>query len=100
MTRTIKLIGHDKDIETIVTMLRHMEYLGEVGASRNILVRVDGDGSGRIHVFNEDGSRIDNNKYNIEQNIEGPLVAVYDIGCFDYEVYRRSSTGKQLGLFN
>ncbi len=31
--------------------LRHIEYLGETGASRNILLRVDGDGFGRIKVF-------------------------------------------------
>ena len=77
---TVKLSGRQEDIDTILKLLRHIEYLGEVGASRNILVRVDGDGSGRIHVYNEHGLKIDNNKYNIEQNIEGPLVAVYDIG--------------------
>lgn len=80
ISKTVKISGHETDVNTIITMLRHMEYLGEVGASRNILVRVDGDGSGRIHVYNEDGSKIDNNHYNIEQNIDGPLVAIYDIG--------------------
>ena len=76
----VKLSGRQDDIDTILTLLRHIEYLGEVGASRNILVRVDGDGSGRIHVYNEHGLKIDNNHYNIEQNMEGSLVAVYDIG--------------------
>ena len=80
ISKTVKISGHEVDVNTIITMLRHMEYLGEVGASRNILVRVDGDGCGRIRVYNEDGSRIDNNHYNIEQNTDGPLVAVYDIG--------------------
>ena len=46
---TIKLSGRQEDIDTIVTMLRHIEYLGEVGASRNILVRVDGDGLGTMN---------------------------------------------------
>lgn len=78
--KTIQISGSEKDIDTVVTLLRHIEYLGEVGASRNILVRVDGDGSGRIHVYDEQGLKIDNQPYNIEQNIEGPLVAVYDIG--------------------
>ena len=77
---TIKLSGRQEDIDTIVTMLRHIEYLGEVGASRNILFRVDGDGLGRIHVYNEHGLKIDNEHYNIEQKYEGPLVATYDIG--------------------
>ena len=77
---TIKLSGRQEDIDTIVTILRHIEYLGEVGASRNILVRVDGDGLGRIHVYNEHGLKIDNEHYNIEQKYEGLLVATYDIG--------------------
>lgn len=77
---TINLSGRQDDIDTILTLLRHIEYLGEVGASRNILVRVDGDGSGRIHVYNEHGLKIDTEKYNTEQNIDGPLVAIYDIG--------------------
>ena len=40
---TVKLSGRQEDIDTILKLLRHIEYLGEVGASRNILVRVDGD---------------------------------------------------------
>ena len=80
ISKTVKISGNETDVNTIITMLRHMEYLGEVGASRNILVRVDGDGCGRIHVCNEDGSRIDNNHYNIEQTIDGPVVAIYNVG--------------------
>lgn len=26
-------------------------------------------------------------------------VAVNDIGCFDYEIYKKNSAGRQLGLF-
>ena len=79
---TIKISGHQEDIDTIVKLLEHIEYLGNVGASRNILVRVDGDGSGRIHVYNESGLPMNSThtKYNIEQNMEGPLVGIYDIG--------------------
>ena len=79
---TIKLSGRQDDIDTIVKLLEHIEYLGNVGASRNILVRVDGDGSGRIHVYNESGLPMNSahTKYNIEQNMEGPLVGIYDIG--------------------
>ena len=77
---TIKLSGRQEDVDTIITLLRHIEYLGEVGASRNILVRVDGDGLGRIHVYNEHGLKIDDKSYNTEQKFEGPRVATYDIG--------------------
>ena len=38
--------------------------------------------------------------YGRVQDLADNPVAVYDIGCFDYEVYKRSCTGKQLGLFN
>ena len=80
--KTIKISGHEQDIDTIVKLLEHIEYLGAVGASRNILIRVDGDGSGRIHVYDESGLPLNSarTKYNTEQNIEGPLVAIYDIG--------------------
>ena len=82
ISKTVKISGHEADVNTIITMLRHMEYIGEIGASRNILVRVDGDGSGRIHVYNESGPPMNSThtKYNIEQNMEGPLVGIYDIG--------------------
>ena len=75
------VIGREEDVETIRKLLRHIEYLGNVGASRNLLVRVDGDGSGRIKVVDEYGRRLDNEQYNIKQNLGmGATVAVYDIG--------------------
>lgn len=77
--RTFKIRGNEKDVETIAKLLRHMEYLGNVGASRNLLVRVDGDGFGRIQVFNEDGTPIDRDHYNLEQS-HGAIVGTYDIG--------------------
>ena len=75
------IYGREEDIETIRQLLRHIEYLGNVGASRNLLVHVDGDGSGRIKVVDEYGRRLDNEQYNIKQNLGmGATVAVYDIG--------------------
>lgn len=75
------VIGREEDVETIRQLLRHIEYLGNVGASRNLLVRVDGDGVGRIKVVDEYGRRLDNEQYNIKQNLGiGATVAVYDIG--------------------
>ena len=49
--RYYEIIGRKEDLDTIEKALRHCEYLGNIGASRNILLRVDGDGSGRIKVF-------------------------------------------------
>lgn len=77
--KTFTFVGHEKDIETLSKLFRHIEYLGDVGASRNLVIRVDGDGSGRIKVFNEDGTKIDSDQYNIKQEA-GAIVGVYDIG--------------------
>lgn len=34
----------------------------------------------------------------IQDLVDNP-VAYNDIGCFDYEIYKKSCSGKQLGLF-
>ncbi len=79
--RTVTIRGREEDVNTVLKLLRHMEYLGNVGASRNIVVRVDGDGSGRIHVKDENGEKVDNFHYNTKQNLGmGAVVGVYDIG--------------------
>lgn len=79
--RTVTIRGREEDVATVLRLLRHMEYLGDVGASRNIVVRVDGDGSGRIHVKDENGEKLDNTPYNTKQNLGmGAVVGVYDIG--------------------
>lgn len=79
--RTVTIRGREEDVNTVLKLLRHMEYLGNVGASRNILVRVDGDGWGRIRVTDENGKKLDNTPYNTKQNLGmGATVGVYDIG--------------------
>ena len=85
--RVYRISGRKEDLEALEKALRHCEYLGNIGASRNILIRVDGDGSGRIKVkkvtklivYEEE--KIDNEKYNTEQNLgKGATVGIYDIG--------------------
>lgn len=81
-TRTYEISGNSEDLDVLEKALRHCEYLGNIGASRNILLRVDGDGSGRIKVkkATDDGKiDIDNDEYNIEQDKDA-VVGVYDIG--------------------
>lgn len=79
--RTVTIRGREEDVATVLKLLRHMEYLGDVGASRNIVVRVDGDGYGRIHVTDESGEKLDNDRYSTEQfSSMGAVVEVYDIG--------------------
>ncbi len=79
--RTVTIRGREEDVATVLKLLRHMEYLGDVGASRNIIVRVDGDGYGRIHVTDESGEKLDNDRYSTEQfSSMGAIVEIYDIG--------------------
>ena len=80
-TRNYKFIGRPEDLDSLEKLFRHMEYLGFVGASRNLLVRVDGDGSGRIQVRNGKGERLDNKEYSTDyiKTIEG-VTGIYDIG--------------------
>ena len=79
--RTVTIRGREEDVNTVLKLLRHMEYLGHAGASRNLLVRVDGDGSGRIRVTDENGDKLDNFHYNTKQNLDmGAVVGIYDIG--------------------
>lgn len=81
-TRTYQIRGRKEDLDTLEKLLRHMEYLGNIGASRNLLVRVDGDGYGQIRVTNEQGEKLDNEKYSIEQDSSKKyaLSGIYDIG--------------------
>lgn len=80
-TRTYQINGRKEDLDVLEKLLYHIEYLGVIGTSRNILVRVDGDGTGRIKVKDKDGNKLDNNKCNITQNVEETvLVGTYDIG--------------------
>lgn len=79
--QTVTIRGREEDVATVLKLLRHMEYLGDVGASRNIVVRVDGDGYGRIHVSDENGEKLDNARYTTKQfYTTGAIVEVYDIG--------------------
>lgn len=78
--RVYKITGRKEDLDNLEKTLRHIEYLGVIGASRNIMIQVDGDGSGKIKVYKND-KRIDNEHYNINQgNLVNGCVGVYDIG--------------------
>lgn len=77
--RSYEFYGEEKDLDILEKMFRHIEYLGNIGASRNLLIRVDGDGTGRI-IVRKNGEKIDNEKYNTKQNLgQGALVGIYDI---------------------
>ena len=78
--RTYTITGRKEDLDTLEKALRHIEYLGNIGSTRNILIRIDGDGAGRINVYKND-KRIDNEHYNQNQdNLINGCVGVYDIG--------------------
>lgn len=88
--RIYKIYGRKEDLDILEKALRHCEYLGQIGASRNILLRIDGDGFGRIKVYKVnrgiiyEQSSIDKESYNKEQNnqhtFKESIVGIYDIG--------------------
>ena len=88
--RLYKICGRAEDLDKLEKALRHIEYLGDIGASRNILIRVDGDGSGRIKVNKVsrgivyEQSKIDKEQYNTkqtnQQTFKEDIVGIYDIG--------------------
>lgn len=88
--RLYKICGRAEDLDKLEKVLRHIEFLGDVGASRNILIRVDGDGSGRIKVYKvlggivDDQTKIDRELYNTkqtnQQTFREDIVGIYDIG--------------------
>ena len=92
--RLYKICGRAEDLDKLEKALRHIEFLGDVGASRNILIRVDGDGSGRIKVYKvqrsqygeiiDDLTKIDRESYNTkqtnQQTFREDIVGIYDIG--------------------
>ncbi len=45
----------EEQLNVLEQLLLHIEYLGNIGASRNLLIRVDGDGSAQISIKDEDG---------------------------------------------
>lgn len=73
--------GSKENLDTLEKIFRHIEYLGNIGASRNILIRIDGDGSGRVKFISKDGNKLDNKNYNLKQTQEDTyIVGIYDIG--------------------
>ena len=92
--RLYRICGREEDLDKLEKVLRHIEFLGDVGASRNILIRVDGDGSGRIKVYKvqcnqlgeiiDDRTKIDRKSYNTkqtnQQTFREDIVEIYDIG--------------------
>lgn len=80
-TRTYKITGRKEDLDTLEKVFGHIEYLGKIGASRNILIRIDGDGAGRIDIKDDNGNKLGNEKYNTNQSIEKTVVVgIYGIG--------------------
>ena len=80
-TRTYQISGRKEDLDILEKALRHIEYLGNIGASRNILIRIDGDGVGRINVKDGNGNKLSDERFNIVKSIEKTvIVGTYDIG--------------------
>lgn len=78
-TRIYKFTGRPEYLDTLEEVFRHMEYLGIVGANRNLLVRVYGDYCGRIKVRNGKDERLNTKDYNTDED-KNNIVGTYDIG--------------------
>lgn len=81
-TRTYQITGTPEQLRVLEKLFVHMEYLGTVGASRNLLVRVDGDGAARMKFQDSDGLFLsdyikDEKCRNIDQ-VTDAAVGVYD----------------------
>jgi len=44
----IRVVGHETEIVELLRFLGAAQYLGNIGASRNLILSVDGDGSGQL----------------------------------------------------
>lgn len=90
VTKIYQITGTSEQLRVLEKMFIHMEYLGMVGASRNLLVRVDGDGAARMKFQDEDGLFLsdyikDEKTKNTEQTVvEGNRVGAI-VGIYDFE---------------
>lgn len=89
-TKTYQITGTPEQLRVLEKMFIHMEYLGTIGASRNILLRVDGDGAARMRFKDGDGLYLsdyikDEKTHNIEQSTieEGKVGCI--VGTYDFE---------------
>lgn len=88
--KVYRISGTPEQLRILEKMFIHMEYLGTVGASRNILVQVDGDGGAHLRFKDEDGLYLsdyikDEKTKNTEQTVveEGRVGAI--VGRYSFE---------------
>ena len=89
-TKTYQITGTPEQLRVLEKMFIHMEYLGTIGASRNILLRVDGDGAARMRFKDGDGLYLsDYIKDERTHNTEQSTVEEGKVGCivrtYDFE---------------
>lgn len=89
-TKIYQITGTSEQLRVLEKMFIHMEYLGTIGASRNILLRVDGDGAARMRFKDGDGLYLsdyikDERTHNTEQSTveEGKVGCI--VGTYDFE---------------
>ena len=88
--KVYRISGTPEQLRILEKMFIHMEYLGTVGASRNILVQVDGDSGAHLRFKDEDGLYLsdyikDEKTKNTEQTVveEGRVGAI--VGRYSFE---------------
>jgi hypothetical protein len=78
----IRVVGGQEEVIELFKVLYTIQRLGRVGASRDLLVSVDGDGSARLEFFlQENGSLIpfDEMYKNIKINLDEDIIK-FEIG--------------------
>lgn len=85
-----KISGTPEQLRVLEKMFVHIEYLGSIGASRNILLRIDGDGNAQLRFKDEDDLYLsdyikDEKTKNTEQSTveEGRVGCI--VGIYDFE---------------
>ena len=76
-TKTYQITGTPEQLRVLEKMFIHMEYLGTIGASRNILLRVDGDGL-YLSDYIKDERTHNTEQSTVEEGKVGCIVGTYD----------------------
>lgn len=68
--KILKISSYNEEcIDTVCKILRHIEYLGNVGATQKLNIIIDGDSCGRISVCDENNQGLDFCNFDIEKTV-------------------------------
>lgn len=74
---TVSVVGPEDQLRSFVQLCKTIEWLGDVGASRTVIVDVDGDGSACLRF---DFGALDHSAVDPIEDTDGDTVRVTGIG--------------------